>query len=806
LSTAAGKGSFPLNQKLVRRVPIMRPISALLCCSVCLLFIPAASHAFPGPAGAFGWAAYPEAGQGFYVNPAAFSYLNGFRLRLGVGANSREIQRLDMVGFSLRDAGFTFWNGGSLRRYSAALSHRPLGGPFAAGFSWSWIDSDDGPDPWDGRDIFTAGVIARPVPWLGAGAFYTAVPEVPGRESDDVAGAGLALRPWGDRHLTLTADMRTDPGFDDVDFSAGLETVPLPGLLLKGEYTDDGFSLGLGVELGQGAFSSSGSFSDDADFSSGRGEVLITSSRLDNVFGEGRRFVSVETGTAGELPQRPFLGPRERSFTEQMLLVRRLAGDPTVEGILVDTGHGVGNPAQAEELRSCLEDFAATGRPVYVTVGNGGNGTCYVASAGRVLIHPAGEMALTGFASTAFFARDLLDRLGVYPDLLHIGEFKSASDMLTRSDMSGAQRLATTELLESMQEELLEKVSSGRGYSQDLMEGILRDGLYTSHRAVEVGLADEVAMPDEAEEIIERDLGRGVRVVPLDCYAATIPENRPWEPEPHVAVVVASGYITTGESGEAFPIGRTVGSESMAGLIRKAASVPGVRALVLRIDSGGGDAMASYDIHSAVSRCSEVMPVVVSMGGVAASGGYHIACPADVVFADEMTVTGSIGIISGKFSFGGLMEKFGVNTEQVSVSPSGGIGSPWRPYTDRERERVFLMMSDGYDLFVKAVAESRGMTWEEVDAIGRGRVWSGADALEIGLVDSIGGVADAIECAALLGGMEDGEPPVRVYPEPSPFGSFDMGLPLLGSGSLDALEILLSDGRLLFLAPVMHIE
>ena len=184
-----------------------------------------------------------------------------------------------------------------------------------------------------------------------------------------------------------------------------------------------------------------------------------------------------------------------------------------------------------------------------------------------------------------------------------------------------------------------------------------------------------------------------------------------------------------------------------------------------------------------------------------------MACAADMVYADAMTVTGSIGIISGKFSFGGLLEKLGVNTVQTSITPTGGMNSPFRPYTEAERERVFLMMSDGYDLFVSTVAADRGLTWEEVDSIGRGRVWSGSDALEIGLVDSLGGVVDAIVRAADMGGMDDRELPVRVYPEPSAFGSLGLGPGILNQGLTESLEVLFGqENRLLYLAPDMSIE
>jgi protease-4 len=423
-----------------------------------------------------------------------------------------------------------------------------------------------------------------------------------------------------------------------------------------------------------------------------------------------------------------------------------------------------------------------------------------------VIIHPAGEMSLTGFSSTSFFARGLLDRLGIYPDLMHIGEFKSASDMLTRSDMSEAQEIATTALLESMQEELTGAVVEGWSLDPAEVSAILEDGIFTSDRAVDRGLADMVGRPSDADDLIGVDTGRRIRTVSLDEYAASIPSGGRWEPEPHVAVVVATGFIVPGRSGEMFPLGRTMGSETLSDQIRRAASVPGVRALVVRIDSGGGDALASDDIHHAMAETSGRIPVIVSMGGVAASGGYYMACAADVVYADAMTVTGSIGIISGKFSFGEMLEKLGVNPVQTSVSPSGGMQSSWRPYTEGERERVFLMMADGYDLFVGTVAESRGMSVQAVDSIGRGRVWSGTDALAIGLVDSIGGVADAISCAARMGGIDDRVPAVRVYPEPSALGSLDPMTGYFGSGFGDTACELFTEGRLLYVAPPMSIE
>jgi protease-4 len=246
-----------------------------------------------------------------------------------------------------------------------------------------------------------------------------------------------------------------------------------------------------------------------------------------------------------------------------------------------------------------------------------------------------------------------------------------------------------------------------------------------------------------------------------------------------------------------------MGSESMIDAVEAAASAPGVRALVIRIDSGGGDALASDDMHHAISGIGRRMPVVVSMGSVAASGGYYMACEADRIFADRLTITGSIGIISGKIVFGGLLDSLGVNIESVQTAPMATMYSTFRPFTEAERGRAFDLMEDGYNLFVERVAEGRGMTFGEVDSIGRGRVWSGADALGIGLIDEWGGIADAVVYAAGAAGMDvDGVPEVAIYPAPSFPGS--LGFP--GAGITAGLWELLSGEPTLFLAPPMAVE
>ena len=256
-------------------------------------------------------------------------------------------------------------------------------------------------------------------------------------------------------------------------------------------------------------------------------------------------------------------------------------------------------------------------------------------------------------------------------------------------------------------------------------------------------------------------------------------------------------------------MGRNMGSDTITEMLEEAASTPGVRAIVLRIDSGGGDALASDDMHHAVQNVRERMPVVVSMGGVAASGGYYMACGADAIFADRMTITGSIGIISGKITYGDMLEKLGINVERVDIEPSGSPRNPYEPYTEEQWEREFASMRQGYELFVNTVARGRDMTFDEVDAIGQGRVWSGKDALELGLVDHNGGVVDAVAHAARIAEI-DGDHDLVVFPRVSGLGTLSMSL-FQGASVSGALNELAGDPLLnargpLYMAPWLIVE
>ena len=770
-----------------------------------LLLLSALGRAYsaPGPVEVFNWVAYPEAGNPELVNPAGFSFINSLRLRIGMTASDSTFEGFDRISIVLPGAGFSGWwdDDVSMRKFTFSSSMNIFGNTASIGIGYTWFDPTVRNNSFSGKDFYTLGMIVRPLEWFSFGLVRRGGIDLPGDIDVEASyRAGFAVRPIGE-NLTIVTDLETGTEFEDYKFSGGVEVRPLEGFSFRVDVGEDYLSLGLEAGFGQAALSYGAITDDNYSYFSSRGDITFSTGPGPNLLEPSGLFVRFETGRFDELRQRVFLGAVQPCFTETALILDRIASDNAIAGMIVDIEGSAGSLAQAEEIRNLLQRIKGSGKKIYFYLENGGNAEYYLASCGsRIWMHPCGRISFTGLASEAFFLREFLDRLGIYPDLVRIGEYKSASDMLTRSDMSDAQRRATTALLESLQRELIAGVANGTGLEPAQLHTIMNAGPYTAERAVTAGMVSGVCYQDQVEERIGDELGREISVISIENYAASLPPEDEWGPDRHIAVVVASGAIMNGESGSSFPFGRVMGSETVCDLLQEAASRTGVQAIVLRIDSPGGDALASADMHHAVDRISREIPVIVSMGGVAASGGYYMACGVDRIFADRMTVTGSIGIISGKFSFGGMMDSLGINVEEVSTGPMASMNSPFRPYTDTQRGRAFDLIEDGYNLFVETVARGRGMTFEEVDSIGRGRVWSGTDALETGIIDECGGVVDAVYYAARLTGMDiDKAPEVIIYPTPS----FPGNIAVPGFGvSEDLVEFLGSDQVLYLMGPL----
>lgn len=759
----------------------------------------------PGPSVPFWWTAYPEADNTVLVNPAGSSWLAGSRLRVGAIFSDSTFEHFDRFTMEDKSGCFSGWweDNQSLRRFSTSGAFQ-FGSSFSAGMGFTWYDPTVKNHPQEGEKFFTFGLNWRPDDHIGLGATART-------STGDIDGcyiAGVALRPHGDERITLTGDYRFESGIIDTRWAAGVEVRAIDGLTFRGSYGEnDMFSAGIQVDFGKASIAA-GSDIHDGNYLGTTAELLLSEYPQPSIIKPLPDFLSYDTDNGNELPSRTFLGPRTPSFTAEMAALARGAQDSSVKGLLVDFSDYSLSAAQAEELRNIMVHFRSAGKPVYACMEYAGNSSYYAASAARAIcIHKCGQVSINGFSGYTFFVRGLLDKIGVYPDLMHIGAFKSASDMLTEYDISDAQIEATRALLESYKTELVRGISEGRGLEPAQMSVLFSRSPFAGESMVQMGLVDTLLYRDQFEEFVEYEIGHSVNTMSPVFYAGLPETSSSWGSDPRVAVVIADGNIMGGESGSSI-LGRTMGSETITAMLEQAANTEGVKAIVLRINSGGGDAMASDDMHHAVENIREEMPVVVSMGSVAASGGYYMACGANAIFADRMTVTGSIGIISGKFVFGDLLERVGINVEKVEIQPAGNAGNPFEPYTEEQFELRFEAMREGYNLFVSTVAKGRDMTFEEVDAMAQGRVWSGIDALELGLVDFNGGVVDAIAHAAMLADIDNRNPEIIIFPRLTGFGSINLmpNLSVLGSVKEITEHPFINSEGPLYLAPEIVIE
>ncbi len=426
--------------------------------------------------------------------------------------------------------------------------------------------------------------------------------------------------------------------------------------------------------------------------------------------------------------------------------IQKAKGDARIAALVIRPRAGGALWAQIQEVRAALADFKSAGKPLTAFLESAGAAEYYLASvADRVVLMPAGQLDIAGLASYELFFRGGLDKLGVYPDLLHIGDYKTASNTFTERTFTPAHREMTQSLNRDWYNELVRAIATGRKLSEPAARAAVDGGPYLADAAAKAGLVDELAYEDQ---LGDRPPIQGTRRVEGEQYAraaaAPIAGQRG---AGKIALLFAVGTIASGESSFDSLSGVVLGSDTFAEWLRKVRLDPSIHAVVIRVDSPGGSAIASEVIWREIMLTREVKPVVVSMGDIAASGGYYLAAGANAIVAQPGTLTGSIGVVTGKFVLQGALDKLGVGTGSVSDGRLAEIYSPFRPFSRDERARLEEQMQSIYDLFLERVARGRSVAASKVDAVAQGRVWTGHQARELGLVDELGGLDDAIRIA-----------------------------------------------------------
>ena len=462
-------------------------------------------------------------------------------------------------------------------------------------------------------------------------------------------------------------------------------------------------------------------------------------------------------------------GTELRTLTER---VRGLGRDDKVVGLLLRVGDVATGMAAAEELRAALIDFKGDGaRKLFCHTETTANSAYYLMTAcDSIGLAPTGEVVISGVAAMPLHLKGLLDNLGVEADFLHIGAFKGAAEPLTRERPSKEMVETLEAIMDAAYATLVAGIGAGRKLDAAAVGKLIDTAMFQGEAALAAGLVDKVAVYEDYRDemlaggewtAVEIEKAQKPDMTSLMKFVGVMPRDRP--SGPHIAVVHAVGNVIDGKGSGILGARQEIASRTLASAFRALARDESVKAIVFRIDSGGGSALASEIIWHAVAEAKKSKPVVVSMGNVAASGGYYIACGATKVFASANTLTGSIGVVGGKLAIAGAMEKIGIKAYPMGRGKRSMMWSSFGRWSADERSAIKEMMEGVYKAFVTRVAAGRGKSYDEIHAIAQGRVWTGSDALANGLIDGIGGLDVALAEARKLAGVEvDAE--VEVYP------------------------------------------
>lgn len=447
----------------------------------------------------------------------------------------------------------------------------------------------------------------------------------------------------------------------------------------------------------------------------------------------------------------------EIALDEIMDGIDKATTNDNIKGIYVKVGNLTASSASIQEIYKGLQRFKETGKFIVVYADYYGNGSYFLSSiADKVYMNPQGMLALTGINVTSMFFKGLFDKIGIQMQIFKVGTFKSAVEPYTQTSMSEANRLQLSTFANSVWGEITGTIASNRGITVDEVNRYVDMGAFYGEpqEAVKYKLIDSLVYQGDMENILEALAGKDYNTLDLKDMALVTKTDK--RSKNRIALVYAVGAI------DDYSTNSGIDSEEISKELLKLADDDKIKAVVLRVNSPGGSAYGSEQIWHAVGEVKRQKPVVVSMGDYAASGGYYIACPADRIFAQPTTLTGSIGIFGMFPNTQGLMDKIGVTFDNVKTNKYSDLGAGYRPMTAEEKAIVQNYIERGYDLFTKRCADGRGISQDSIKAIAEGRIYSGIDALRIGLVDELGGINEAIAYAAQKAGLQDYS--IKYYP------------------------------------------
>jgi protease-4 len=482
------------------------------------------------------------------------------------------------------------------------------------------------------------------------------------------------------------------------------------------------------------------------------GENMVLTVNLENALADGPPTSSWERTLFGKKP----------SLRQTIEAIDMAGKDSRIKGLVAHLGTGRFQLGQIQELRDAIAGFRANGKFAYAYADSfgemgGGTGSYYLATAfEEIWLQPFSELGLVGLRAEQPFFHDALDKMGVSAEFDHREEYKTAMSMFTDKDMSQAQRDETQDLLNSLFGQIVRGIAEHRQMNEGNVRTLIDQGPFSSDDALKAHLIDHIGGRDDIYAAARAKAGGTDKMLTVADYAAA--KGAPHRSGPVIAVIDADGLIQSGStSPNPLAAAAGVGADDIAQAFREAAADSNVRAIVLRIDSPGGSAVASETIWEATLRAKKARkPLIVSMGDLAASGGYYIASTADTIVAEPATLTGSIGVVGGKFAISGLSEKLGIGWDWVQIGANAGLNSPTQAYSPEGHKRLAKLLDDFYAGFKSRVAAGRKFDPAKVESVAKGRVWTGEEARANGLVDVLGGFDVALDLAKHAAGLDIG--------------------------------------------------
>lgn len=738
-----------------------------------LAALPLHQDLLPAVAGAYQYGLYG------YDNPAVLVYLHQPDFYFTWSDQENTAGKLRKWGFfgAIPRLGFGMVReetaAGSVRDYRLSMATGDRS--FAVGLGYGWSRGDIGLFTRD--RLLTAGFLARPTRWLSVGATgYHGL-----KRGEQQLALDLALRPGGNEKLTIFTGLRMDKGdrLDEGRWAAGFIYEGLAGLRLTGQVLEKSLTVGASVSLGRFGYTQhvrTDQENDAVATTHGLRFGAYDRTFRDRYLRRGKNYLYLNL--QGNLGYRRF-----RFFDSSNTLYEVLAAiagaecDPAIRGIVLNLSGMEASPVMQWEIRERLREFRKTGKRILVYIDRCGITDYHLASvADYIVMDPQGMVSLLGFALGRGYWKGTLEKLGIGVEEIRFSTYKSAMETYTREEMSEADREQLQRWVDVAYELVREDIMTARGITKVHYELLVnRVGFIDPETARKYNLVDAVGHWDEIHKYIEELEGKKRPLVnPSAMPVHNEPSDDYWSEPPQIAVIYALGPCDM-ETG--------IGARRLAHELRRAGENPRVKAIVLRVDSPGGDPLAADLVAAAVREAGKKKPVIVSQGEVAASGGYWLSMYGDTILAAPHTMTGSIGVIIGWFYDKGLKEKIGLSTDLVKRGHFADFGFGYRlPFAnlylaDRplRREEYEILETRGarmYEEFLRKAAEGRGMEYEEIKTYAQGRVWTGQDGVKIGLVDEIGSLADAIRLAGEKAGLAPGEK-VRIveYPAIGWFGS-----------------------------------